>query len=103
MSALDQQMQTFVNHTFDEIEVGSSFSFPHRLNKMEVDALAFVSGETDAFQVDTGNGAPKESLAEAVAGATAGTPAEPEVAKKGKTETAAADAGAKKPEGGAKK
>jgi len=35
--------------------------------------------------------------------ATAGTPAEPEVAKKGKTETAAADAGAKKPEGGAKK
>ena len=35
--------------------------------------------------------------------AAAGTPAEPEVAKKGKTDAAAADAGAKKPEGGAKK
>ena len=35
--------------------------------------------------------------------AAAGTPAEPEVAKKGKTDAAPADAAAKKPEGGAKK
>jgi len=41
---------------------------------------------------------------EAEVGATAGTPAEPEVAKKGKAEAAPADAAAaKKPEGGAKK
>ena len=41
---------------------------------------------------------------EAEVGATAGTPAEPEVAKKGKGEAAPADAAAaKKPEGGAKK
>jgi hypothetical protein len=41
---------------------------------------------------------------EAEAGATAGTTAEPEVAKKGKTDAAPADAAAaKKPEGGAKK
>jgi len=44
-----------------------------------------------------------EVAAEAVAGATAGTAAEPEVAKKGKGDAAAADAGAKKPEAGAKK
>lgn len=68
MPTPDQQIQTFVNHTFDEIEVGNSFSFPHRLTKMEVDTLAFVSGETDAFQVDTENPAPKDMLAEAVAG-----------------------------------
>ncbi len=43
-----------------------------------------------------------EAAAEAVAGAAAGTPAEPEVAKKGKTE-AEPEAGAKKPEAGAKK
>ena len=41
---------------------------------------------------------------DAEAAAAAGTPAEPEVAKKGKTDAAApADAAAKKPEGGAKK
>jgi len=44
-----------------------------------------------------------EAATEAVAGATAGTAAEPEVAKKGKGDAAAADAGAKKPEAGAKK
>jgi large subunit ribosomal protein L25 len=44
-----------------------------------------------------------EAAAEVVAGATAGTPTEPEVAKKGKGEAAPADAAAKKPEAGAKK
>jgi large subunit ribosomal protein L25 len=43
------------------------------------------------------------AVVEAEVAATAGTPAEPEVAKKGKTEAAPADAAAKKPEGGAKK
>lgn len=68
MPTLAQQTQTFVNHTFHEIEVGNSFRFPHRLTKMEVDALAFVSGETDAFQVEMGRTAPREMQAEAVAG-----------------------------------
>jgi len=44
-----------------------------------------------------------EAAAEAVAGATAGTPAEPEVAKKGKVEAEPEAGGAKKAEGGAKK
>jgi phosphotransacetylase len=61
-------MDNFVNQTFDEIQVGHSFTFPHRLTKMEVDALAFVSGETDAFQVESEDSEPKELAAEAVAG-----------------------------------
>jgi len=44
-----------------------------------------------------------EVTAEAVAGAAAGTPAEPEVAKKGKTEAEPEAGAAKKPEAGAKK
>ena len=44
-----------------------------------------------------------EVAAEAVAGATPGTPAEPEVAKKGKAEAEPETGGAKKPEAGAKK
>jgi phosphate acetyltransferase len=68
MPKVDQQMQSFVNRTYDEIEVGNCLTFPHRLSEMEVDALAFVSGETDAFQVETEDAAPRELLAEAVAG-----------------------------------
>jgi len=44
-----------------------------------------------------------EAAAEAVAGATAGTPAEPEVAKKGKADADPEAAAGKKPEAGAKK
>ncbi len=44
-----------------------------------------------------------EVAAEAVAGAAAGAPAEPEVAKKGKTEAEPEAGAAKKPEAGAKK
>jgi len=47
-------MDSLVNQTYDEIQIGTTFSFPHRLTKMEVDALAFVSGETDGFQIETG-------------------------------------------------
>jgi phosphotransacetylase len=61
-------MDTFINKTFDEIEIGSAFTFPHRLSKMEVDALALVSGETDAFQVDSEDAIPREIVADAVAG-----------------------------------
>jgi len=61
-------MDTLVNQTYDEIQIGTTFSFPHRLTKMEVDALAFVSGETDGFQIETGEGALKDQVAEAVAG-----------------------------------
>jgi phosphotransacetylase len=61
-------LHTFVNHTFEEIEVGSALSVSHRLTKMEVDTLAFVSGETDFFQLDVGTSKSKQMMAEAVAG-----------------------------------
>lgn len=61
-------MDSLVNRTYDEIAIGSTLTFPHRLTKMEVDALAFVSGETDGFQVEMGDGASPEQVAEAVAG-----------------------------------
>jgi phosphotransacetylase len=61
-------MDSLVNLTYDEISIGSTVTFPHRLTRMEVDALAFVSGETDGFQVETGDGASREQVAEAVAG-----------------------------------
>ena len=61
-------MDSLVNQTYDEISIGSTVTFPHRLTRMEVDALAFVSGETDGFQVETGDGASREQVAEAVSG-----------------------------------
>jgi phosphate acetyltransferase len=61
-------MDSLVNQTYDEIQIGTTLSFPHRLTKMEVDALAFVSGETDGFQIETGEGALKDQVAQAVAG-----------------------------------
>src|SRR5215471_11882589 len=63
-----ETMDSLVNQTYDEIQIGTTFSFPHRLTKMEVDALAFVSGETDGFQIETGEGALKDQVAQAVAG-----------------------------------
>ncbi len=61
-------MDTFINQTFHDIQTGNTFAFPHRLTQMEIDALAFVSGETDAFQVGEMNEAPREMVAEGVAG-----------------------------------
>jgi len=61
-------MNSLVNQTYDEISIGTTVTFPHRLTRMEVDALAFVSGETDGFQVEVGDGASREQVAEAVSG-----------------------------------
>jgi phosphate acetyltransferase len=44
-------MSTFANKTFDEIEVGSSISITRRLSLNEVEALALVSGDMDAFHL----------------------------------------------------
>jgi phosphate acetyltransferase len=60
-------MNDFRNHTFSEIEIGTTATFPHRLTSMDVDALALVSGEIDPFHVDS-EGKPKgEVTAEGVA------------------------------------
>ncbi len=60
-------MNSFTNQTFEEIQIGTTLTFPHRLTEMDVDALAFVSGEIDAFHVENDDGRKKEIVAEAVA------------------------------------
>ncbi len=61
-------MSSFTNQTFEEIQIGTTLTVPHRLSKMDVDALALVSGEIDAFHVDDNDdGRKKEIVAEAVA------------------------------------
>lgn len=60
-------MDDLVNWTYDEIQIGQAFTFPHRLTTMEVNALAFVSGETDA-QVESDDPRHEEPAAESAAG-----------------------------------
>src|SRR5215469_15021882 len=60
-------MNEFRNHTYSEIEIGAMATFPHRLTRMDVDALALVSGEIDPFHVDTDGQPQQEIAAEAVA------------------------------------
>lgn len=44
-------MPTFANKTFDEIEVGASITVTRPLSLNEVEALALVSGDMDAFHL----------------------------------------------------
>jgi phosphate acetyltransferase len=44
-------MASFTNKTFDEIEVGASVTVSRRLSISEVEALALVSGDVDAFHL----------------------------------------------------
>ncbi len=44
-------MASLINKTFDEIKVGDSASVTRRLSKTEVEALALVGGDIDAFQI----------------------------------------------------
>jgi phosphate acetyltransferase len=46
-------MLSFTNKTFDEIEVGASVTVSRRLSVNEVEALALVSGDVDAFHLAT--------------------------------------------------
>ncbi|UWZ86072.1 bifunctional enoyl-CoA hydratase/phosphate acetyltransferase [Occallatibacter riparius] len=60
-------MEHFSNSTFAEIEVGTTASHPHRLTRMDIDALAIVSGEIDPFHVSEDGVSRKEVSAAAVA------------------------------------
>lgn len=60
-------MEHFSNSTFAEIEVGATASHPHRLTRMDIDALAIVSGEIDPFHVSEDGKSRKEVSAAAVA------------------------------------
>jgi phosphotransacetylase/acyl dehydratase len=60
-------MNDFKNRTYTEIDIGSTVSFPHLLTRMDLDALALVSGEIDPFHVDSEGRPTKEIVADAVA------------------------------------
>ena len=51
-------MEPLTNVTFDEIRVGDTVNVSHKLNTTEVEALALVGGDVDAFHIADGNGRP---------------------------------------------
>jgi len=55
-------MQALTNRTFDEIDVGASTSVTHALYKAEIEMLALVAGDMDAFHIPHGEvGDPAET------------------------------------------
>jgi phosphate acetyltransferase len=60
-------MESLTNVLFDEIKIGAKASVTRRLSKMEVEALALVGGDVDAFHIAEGKqGRPGEVRTEAV-------------------------------------
>lgn len=60
-------MSTFENITFDKIRVGQSESVTRTLARTDIEALAFVSGDLDAYHVEGGAGQEAGLATEAVA------------------------------------
>jgi phosphate acetyltransferase len=48
-------LRSFTNITYDELEVGSTATVARRISQTEVDALALVSGDVDAFHLESGD------------------------------------------------
>src|SRR5258708_6770326 len=60
-------MESLSNVTFDEIKVGDTASVTRRLSKTEVEALALVGGDIDAFHIaDDQHAGPEAMRTEAV-------------------------------------
>lgn len=59
-------MEPLTNVTFNEIKIGDSASVTRRLSSSEVEALALVGGDVDAFQISTDKGGPVKVTTEAV-------------------------------------
>jgi len=47
-------MESLTNVTFKEIKIGDKATVTRRLSKTEVEALALVGGDVDAFQLAEG-------------------------------------------------
>src|SRR5512135_1179574 len=63
----DSGLRSFTNITYDELQVGSTATVSRRISQTEVDALAMVSGDVDAFHlVQNGNGPASGTTAKAV-------------------------------------
>ena len=56
-------MESYTNRTFDELQIGESITRSHRLTQPDVEGLAFVSGELDAFDGDTARAPAAEAVA----------------------------------------
>jgi phosphate acetyltransferase len=59
-------MTGYRNVTFDEIEVGSTVSVSRPLTGAEVETMALVSGDVDAWHIDADSKPPESSTAQAV-------------------------------------
>ena len=64
-------MDTFTNRTYDEIEVGQSVSVSRSPTHTELEALALVSGDVDAFQIEAGAVEPNGTISAQAVGAEA--------------------------------
>ena len=64
-------MESFTNITFNEIKVGDTASVTRRLSKTEVEALALVGGDVDAFQIVEGAALPQGQVRTEAVGAEA--------------------------------
>src|SRR5262245_1213272 len=60
-------MSTFSNTTFDKIRLGQTESVSRTLSRSDIEALAFVSGDLDAYHVEGAAGQQAGTSTEAVA------------------------------------
>ena len=64
-------MRSFTNITYDELQVGSTATVSRRISQTEVDALALVSGDVDAFHLASNGKGPVTGMTAKAAGAEA--------------------------------
>jgi len=60
-------MTSLANVPFDEIKIGQSVTVSRTLSRMDIEALAFTSGDVDAYHLDDGEGSSGVTSTEAVA------------------------------------
>ena len=60
-------MTPLTNTTFDEIKVGQSATISRTLSQMDIEVLAYTSGDADAYHLETGQSAKEVTSTEAVA------------------------------------
>lgn len=64
-------MESLTNVTFDKIKIGDKASVTRRLSKMEVEALALVGGDIDAFHIAAGKPSQPDQIRTEAVGAEA--------------------------------
>ena len=64
-------MENLTNVTFDEIKIGNSATVTRRLSRTEIEALALVGGDVDAFHIAEGDNASPDAVQTEAVGAEA--------------------------------